>query len=191
MHLMGLMQTKSFGKKRYVFVCVDDYSRFTWVKFLKNKYETTKMCINLCRNLQREQGLNIIRLRSDHGKEFENEELDLFCESEGITHEYLASLTPQQNGVIERKNHTLQEMAKVMLHAKDLSLRLWAEAMHIACHIHHRVTIRIGATVTLCELWKGKKPIINIFTSLAVFVTFLQIENIIENWMPSLIEGFF
>ncbi|KAA0056418.1 gag-pol polyprotein [Cucumis melo var. makuwa] len=67
---------------------------------------------NLCLNLQREKGQKIIRIRSDHGKEFDNEDLNNFCQTEGIHHEFAASITPQQNGVVERKNRTLQEMAR-------------------------------------------------------------------------------
>ena len=72
-------------------------------------------------SLQREKEEKIIRIRSDHGKEFENEDLNNYCELEGIYHEYSAPIT-QQNWVVERKNRTLQEMVRVMIHAKDLPL---------------------------------------------------------------------
>ncbi|KAA0053320.1 gag-pol polyprotein [Cucumis melo var. makuwa] len=103
---MGLMQTESLGGK------------------------------NLCLNLQREKGQKIIRIRSDHGKEFDNEDLNNFCLPEGIHHEFTAPITPQQNGVVERKNRTLQETARAMIHAKTLPLNFWAEAVNTACHIH-------------------------------------------------------
>ncbi|TYK22560.1 F5J5.1 [Cucumis melo var. makuwa] len=64
----------------------------------------------------REKGVKIVRIRSDHGKEFKNEDLNNFCDFEGIHHEYSTPITPQQNGVVERKNRTLQEMARVMIH---------------------------------------------------------------------------
>ena len=54
--LMGPMQIESLGEKKYVFVVVDDYSRFTWVQFLKGKSDTVQICISLCLNLQREKG---------------------------------------------------------------------------------------------------------------------------------------
>ncbi|KAA0065523.1 gag-pol polyprotein [Cucumis melo var. makuwa] len=100
---------------------------------------------------------------SDHGKKFENEDLNNLCEMEEIHHEYSASLTPQQNGVVERKNITLQEMARVMIHAKALPLHFFAEAVNTACHIHNRITIQFGTTVTLYELWKGRKPNVKYF----------------------------
>ncbi|KAA0035400.1 gag-pol polyprotein [Cucumis melo var. makuwa] len=140
LYLMGPMQTESLGEKKYVLVVVDYYSRFTWVWFLKGKSDTVKLCISLCLNLQREKRQKIIRIRSDHGKEFDNEDLNNFCQSEGIHHEFATPTTPQQNGVVERKNRTLQEMARVMIHAKSLPLNFWTEAVNTVCHIHNKVT---------------------------------------------------
>ncbi|XP_050941592.1 uncharacterized protein LOC127149764 [Cucumis melo] len=62
-------------------------------------------------NLQKEQDKDVRRIRSDHGKEFENSAFNEFFQYEGIFHEFSTPLTPQQNGVVERKNHTLQQMA--------------------------------------------------------------------------------
>ncbi|KAA0043416.1 F5J5.1 [Cucumis melo var. makuwa] len=123
---------------------MDDYSRFTWVRFLKGKSDTVKLCISLRLNLQREKGQKIIRIRSDHGKEFDNEDLNNFCQTEGIHHEFADPITPQQNGVVEWKNKTLQEMAQVTIHAKNLPLNFWGEAVNTACHIHNGVTARSG-----------------------------------------------
>ncbi|XP_062088723.1 uncharacterized protein LOC133795284 [Humulus lupulus] len=81
----------------------------------------------------------VFRLRSDHGKEFENALFAEFCDHMGIAHEFSAPKTLQQNGVVERKNKTLQEMARVMLNAKRISQRFWAEAVNTACYISNRV----------------------------------------------------
>ena len=72
--------------------------------------------------MQREKGKKIIRICSDHGKEFDNEDLTNFYQSEGINHDVSAPITPQQNEVFERKNRTLQEIARVMIQAKNLPL---------------------------------------------------------------------
>ena len=66
----------------------------------------------------------IIRIRSDHGKEFENGIFFYYCNKHGTAHEFSAPKTPQQNGVVERKNRTLQDMARVMINSKKLSTRL-------------------------------------------------------------------
>ncbi|WJX62480.1 hypothetical protein P8452_47472 [Trifolium repens] len=163
MDLMGPMQVESIGGKRYAFVVVDDFSRFTWVSFIREKSDTFDAFKELCLRLQREKDSGIVRIRSDHGKEFENSRFSEFCADEGIGHEFSSPITPQQNGVVERKNRTLQEAARVMLHAKKLPYYFWAEAMNTACYVHNRVTLRKGTSTTLYEIWKGRKPTVKHF----------------------------
>ncbi|CAJ2654309.1 unnamed protein product [Trifolium pratense] len=163
MDLMGPIQVESLGGKKYVLVVVDDFSRYTWVNFIREKSETFEEFKNLCLQLQKEKDCGIVRIRSDHGKEFENSKFADFCAAEGITHEFSSPITPQQNGVVERKNRTLQESARVMLHAKNVPYKFWAEAMNTACYIHNRVTLRKGTATTLYELWKNRKPIVKYF----------------------------
>ncbi|XP_073049481.1 uncharacterized protein [Primulina eburnea] len=81
----------------------------------------------------------------------------------GITHEFSAPKTPQQNGIVERKNRTLQEMARVMLSSKNISKRFWAEALNTACHISNRVYLRSGSTMTSYEIIMGKRPNLKYF----------------------------
>ena len=79
----------------------------------------------LCKRLQNEKGMSIVKIRSDHGKEFENARFDSFCKKNGIKKEFLAPKTPQQNGVVERKNRVIQEMARVMLLNKQIPQKFW------------------------------------------------------------------
>ena len=75
MDLMGPMQVESIVGKRYIFVCVDDFSRFTWVSFIREKSDTFDSFKELCLELKNEENSKIgriARIRSDHGKEFEN-----------------------------------------------------------------------------------------------------------------------
>ena len=74
----------------------------------------------LCKRLQNEKGVPIVKIRSDHGKEFENAKFEAFCSEHGIKKEFSTPKTPQQNRVVERKNWVIQEMAKVMLLNKNL-----------------------------------------------------------------------
>lgn len=108
-------------------------------------------------HIQKEKGSEIVKRRSDHGKEFENSNFSEFCSTEGTFHEFSAPITPQQNGVVKQKNIILQEVARVVLHAKNLPYHFWIEAINIACYIHNRVTIRSKIKATLYELWKGRK----------------------------------
>ena len=95
MDLMGPMQVESLGGKRCAYVVVDDFSRFTWVNFIKEKSDFFEVFNELCQKLQREKDCGIVRIRSDHGKEFENNKFDEFCSSEGISHEFSSLITPQ------------------------------------------------------------------------------------------------
>ncbi|GAA0156042.1 hypothetical protein LIER_13626 [Lithospermum erythrorhizon] len=143
MDLMGPVQVESIAEKKYIYVCVDDYSRYTWFKFLREKSDDFDVFKNLATHIQREKALPIIRIRSDHGKEFENIKFDDYCKQEGIKHEFSAPITPQKNGIVERKNRTIQEMARVMLHSKKVPLKFSAEAVNTTCHIHNRITFRL------------------------------------------------
>ena len=88
---------------------------------------------------------------------------DRFCENLGIKHEFSAPKTPQQNGVAERKNRVLLDMATVMMNSRNIAKNLWAEAVNTACHIIHRVYLRAGLDKTPYELWNGKVPNIKYF----------------------------
>lgn len=106
MDLVGPIQTESIGGKKYFLVVVDDYSRFTWVAFLHDKSEAFKNFHSLCNRIQTEKQshcLDITRIRTDHGTEFENSSFAEFCDKRGIKHEFSAPITPKQNGVVERK----------------------------------------------------------------------------------------
>ena len=81
----------------------------------------------------------------------------------GIKHEFSAPITPQQNGVVERKNRVVQEMARVMLLSKQLPPKFWAEALNTAVYVINRVYLRPGTLQTPYELWKGLKPNVKYF----------------------------
>ncbi|CAA0808198.1 Unknown protein, partial [Striga hermonthica] len=72
MDLTGPIQVESYNGKKYIFVCVDDFSRFTWVDFIREKSDTFDTFKTLCLRLEKEKGFHIIGIRSNHGHEFEN-----------------------------------------------------------------------------------------------------------------------
>ena len=96
-------------------VVVDNFSRYSWVDFLKEKSEDCDKMERLCKRLQNEKGVPIVRIRSDHGKDFENAKFEAFCNEYDIKKEFSATKTPQQNAMVERKNRVIQEMVRVML----------------------------------------------------------------------------
>ena len=100
-------------------VVVNDFSRYSWVEFLREKSEACEKMGKLCKRLQNGKGAPIIKMKSDNGKEFENAEFKAFCNETGIKKEFSTPKTPQ-NVVVERKNRIIQEMARVMLFNKDI-----------------------------------------------------------------------
>ena len=72
---------------------------------------------HFCKKIENEKGFKIVKIRSDHGGEFENELFDKFCFKNGISHTFTVPRTPQQNSVVEWKNHAIQEMICIMLNS--------------------------------------------------------------------------
>nr|GEV22285.1 retrovirus-related Pol polyprotein from transposon TNT 1-94 [Tanacetum cinerariifolium] len=95
----------------------------------------------------------------DHGREFDNEvQFGAFCDANGITHNFSAPRTPQSNGVVERKNQTLQEMTRIMLNQQSIPQKNWCNAVDTSTYILNRILIRPFLGKTPYELFKGKKP---------------------------------
>jgi transposase InsO family protein len=107
MDLFGPIAYISIGGNKYCLVIVDDYSHFTWVFFLQDKSQTQETLKEFLRRAQNEFGFRIKKIRSDNETEFKNSQIEGFLEEEGIKHEFSSPYTPQQNGVVERKNRTL------------------------------------------------------------------------------------
>ena len=78
--LMGPTRTESLGGKRYIMVVVDDFSRYSWVEFIREKLEAWKKTEKLCKRLQNnnKKKVPIVKIRSDHRKEFENAKFESF-----------------------------------------------------------------------------------------------------------------
>ncbi|KAK1683797.1 hypothetical protein QYE76_044645 [Lolium multiflorum] len=161
--LFGPTTHASFGGKKYCLVIVDDYSRYTWVFFLKSKDETQQIFIDFATEVQRQHNLLIMAIRSDNGSEFKNYTLNDFLSDEGIRHQYSAAYTPQQNGVAERKNRTLLDMARSMMAEYKSRYNFWAEAISTACHSSNRLYLRKGLNKTPYEILTGNKPNISYF----------------------------
>jgi transposase InsO family protein len=142
----------SIGGSKYGLVIVDDFSRFTWVFFLQDKTETQGTLKRFLRWAQNEFELKVKKIRSDNGSEFKNLQVEEYLEEEGIKHEFSAPYTPQQNGVVERKNMTLIDMARTMLGEFKTPERFWSKAVNTACHAINRLYIHCLLKKTSYEL---------------------------------------
>ncbi|GJT89045.1 retrovirus-related pol polyprotein from transposon TNT 1-94 [Tanacetum coccineum] len=114
MDLCGPMRVASINGKRYILVIVDDYSRFTWVRFLKTKDEAPAAIIKCIKNIQVHLKATVRNVRTDNGTEFVNQTLREWYENVGISHQTFVARTPQQNGVVKRRNRTSYEAARIM-----------------------------------------------------------------------------
>ncbi|GKB48352.1 retrovirus-related pol polyprotein from transposon TNT 1-94 [Tanacetum coccineum] len=119
--LFGPSAVQSYGENLYTLVIVDDYSKYTWTRFLKTKTEAFKQFEIFSKKIQNQLGCLIVSIRTDHDREFDNEvQFEEFCNANGITHNLSAPHTPQSNGVVERKNRTLQEMSRTLLNVLEI-----------------------------------------------------------------------
>nr|GEW75973.1 ulp1 protease family, C-terminal catalytic domain-containing protein [Tanacetum cinerariifolium] len=121
------MRVASINGKRYVLVIVDDYSRYTWTHFLRSKDDTPKVLIDFLRLVQRGLQAQVRVVRTDKGTEFLNQTLHAYFATKGIQHQTSVARTPEQNGVVKRRNCTLVEAARTMLSTAKVLLFFWAK----------------------------------------------------------------
>ncbi|GJU85069.1 retrovirus-related pol polyprotein from transposon TNT 1-94 [Tanacetum coccineum] len=136
MDLCGSMRVESINGKKYILVIVDDYSRFTWVKFLRSKDEAPDALIKCIKNIQVRLNATVRNIRTDNRTEFVNQTLRDFYENVGISHQTSVARTPQQNG---------------------------AEAINTTCYTKNRSLIRLRYNKTPYELMYDKKPDLSFF----------------------------
>nr|GEU45905.1 hypothetical protein [Tanacetum cinerariifolium] len=97
-------------------------------------------------------------IRCDNRTEFKNKEMNKFCEMKGIMRQFSIVRTPQQNGVVERRNRTLIKAARTMLANFKLSTTFWAEAVNTDCYVQNRVLVVKPHNTTPYELFHGRTP---------------------------------
>jgi transposase InsO family protein len=105
----------------------------------------------------------MVKIMSNNGSEFCNTRVEEYCDGEGIKHEFSSTYTPQQNGVVERKNKTLITLARAMLDDYGVSQRFWVEAINTTCHASNRVYLQRLMMKTPYELLVGRKSNISYF----------------------------
>ncbi|MCO5587489.1 hypothetical protein L7F22_041438 [Adiantum nelumboides] len=154
----GPMRTPSVGNSLYFVTFIDDFSRFCWVYPLKAKSDVFVVFQHYVSMVENETGCKVQTLRTDRGGEYMSGAFKDFLGKKGIKHQCTMPYTPQQNGVAERKNRSLMEMARCMLKAKSLPHKLWMEAVACAAHVLNRCPTRALKTITPYESWYDRKP---------------------------------
>ncbi|GJV60407.1 integrase, catalytic region, zinc finger, CCHC-type containing protein [Tanacetum coccineum] len=163
MDLCEPMRVQTINGKKYILVIVDDYSWFTWVKFLRSKDETPEVVIKFLKQIQVGLNKTIRYICTDNGTEFINKDLNAYYECVSIFHQKTIPRTPQQNGVVERRNRTLVEATRTMLIFSKALMFLWAEAVATACYTQNRSLIHTLHNKTPYELVHDKKSDLTFF----------------------------
>lgn len=168
--LCGPITPPSLGKNNYFILFIDDFSRKTWVYFLKEKSQAFEAFKIFKAMVEKEKGLKIKSMRSDRGGEFLSKDFIKYCENNGIRRFLTAPYSPQQNGVVERKNRTILNMVRSMLKNKKMPKEFWAEAVDCAVYLSNRCPSKSLDNKTPQEAWNGKKPTVShlrVFGSIA------------------------
>lgn len=156
--LCGPMKQKSLGGAKYMLTFTDDFSRKTFLYFLKEKWQVFKTFVDFKAQVENETECKIKCIRSDNGGEFVSTIFNEFCTGNGIQRQLTCSYTPEQNGVAERANRTIVEKSKCMLFDADLDEKLWAEACNTAAYLMNRTPRVRLHNKTPYEVWTGHKP---------------------------------
>jgi hypothetical protein len=163
MDLFGPTTYTSISSNKYEFVILDDFTRYTWCYFLFTKV----MCLQPSRHSSREFTMSLKppsrKVRSDNRSEFNDTRIDGLCDEFGIRHQFLTKYTPQSNGLVERKNRTLIDIARSKLSEYNVSYSFWAEAINMACYYSNRLYCHPMMEKTPYELLNGRKPNIAYF----------------------------
>jgi hypothetical protein len=156
MDTVGTSQVHSMGDKWYVLVIVDVYSHYSWVFFLESKDEVFEHFWSLALRFNNEHPNCLKAIHGDNGTKFRNASFDEFRLEHGIDQQFSASYIPQQNGVMERKNRALVEMARTMLDGHRNPRCFWADAISTACYIFSRILLHSILHLTPFELHFGR-----------------------------------
>ena len=127
------------------------------VFFLYDKSKVALCFKKFAKRAQNEFEVKLKKIRSDNGKEFDNTNIEAYCDEVEIKHEVFATYTPQQNGVVERKSRTLITLARIMLDEYNTTEALWAEAINTACYASNRLFLQKFLGKTPYELLNGKE----------------------------------
>ncbi|KAE9323261.1 hypothetical protein PF008_g17414 [Phytophthora fragariae] len=155
--VMGPMQTKTPGGCTYAVTFIDDFSRHVTVYFMKKKSEVLEKFKMFKADMENATGRKIKRIRSDNGGEYTGRIFKEYLSKQGNRHEKTVSYTPQQNGLAERMNRSLVEMARCMLNHEGIGKKWWAEAVNTAAWIINRIPNTVNVK-TAYEIVYQKKP---------------------------------
>lgn len=145
----------------YFLLLVDDRSRYMWVNMLPTKDRAAAAIKNFQALAEVESGCKLGTLRTDRGGEFTSREFMEYCAADGVRRQLTAPYSPQQNGVVERRNGMVVGTARSLLKAKGLPSWFWGEAVNTAVYLLNRTPTKSVEGMTPFEAWYGKKPAVH------------------------------
>jgi transposase InsO family protein len=160
------------------------------VFFLQEKSQTQETLKGFLRWAQNEFELRIKKIRSDNGTKFKNSQIEGFLEDEGIKHEFSSPCTPQQNGVVERNNRTLLDMARTILDEYKTPDQFWAKAINTACYSINELYLHRILKKTSYELLTCKNANVSYFRVFGSKCFILVKRNRKSKFAPKVVEGF-
>ncbi|GJR05852.1 zinc finger, CCHC-type containing protein [Tanacetum coccineum] len=156
--LCGPIIPATHSGKKFIFLLVDDCTRFMWAYFLTTKDQAFSTFKEFRQQIEMETRMKLRMLRTDRGGEFTSNEFTKYCKENGIARQLTAPYSPQQNGVVERRNRTVLSTTRSMMKAMKLPLTFWAEAVKHAIYILNRVPTRALVDKTPYEALYNRKP---------------------------------
>ena len=152
-----MMLINSLGEYLYYLIFTDDFSHKTWIYFLKNKDEVFSWFRHLKVLIENEIEKKIKTLRIDNGTKYESIEFHFFCKEVGLKREATTPYTHEQKGVAKRKNCTIVDIVRAMLHDQKLQKFLWAEAVNTIVYVQNQCNHQALGSNTPEEMFNGKK----------------------------------
>jgi transposase InsO family protein len=151
------------GGECYFMLVIDDFSRLMWVSFLREKSDAFEKFKKFKALAENQTGRKLKTILSDWGGEFLSRDFKELCDRHGIKREYTIPGIPQQNGVVECQNRSIQHMTRDMMSERDTSQTFWVEVVHMAVHILKKSHLRTNSDKTPYELWFGRPASIDHF----------------------------
>ncbi|RVW25377.1 Retrovirus-related Pol polyprotein from transposon TNT 1-94 [Vitis vinifera] len=139
----GPSRIKNISGTRWFVTFVDDHTRVTWVFLMKEKSEVGHIFQTFNRMVQNQFNSKIQVLKSDNAKEYFTSSLSTYLQNHGIIHISSCVDTPQQNGVAERKNRHLLEVARCLMFSSNVPNYFWGEAILTATYLINRMPSRV------------------------------------------------
>jgi hypothetical protein len=144
---------------RYWLLFIDDYSRYFWIYLLRKKSETFDAFTQFKAMVKKQFDKSILCLHDDKGGKFIGIKWDAFFAQHGIQREHTVKASPQQNGVAEHLNRTLEELLVAMLNGARLPARFWGKGLNYLRHVIVRSPLSsIPAGTTPYEMVHKRKP---------------------------------